>query len=99
MARAEREQVDSSVALLIGLVTAGTAAVTVGTASTTAAVVAQRPLDFVVFLVLALALQLFAIEVVGGGRIGVSAATAAGATAHAATSAHSRRALRVTSSA
>jgi putative nucleotidyltransferase with HDIG domain len=73
MARAEREQVDSAVALLIGLVTAGTAAITVATASTTLAVVTQRPLDFVVFLVLALALQLFAVEVVGGGRIGVSA--------------------------
>jgi putative nucleotidyltransferase with HDIG domain len=73
MRRAEREQVDSSVALLIGLVTAAAAAVTVATASTTAAVVAHRPRDCAVFLALALALQLFAIEVVGGGRIGVSA--------------------------
>jgi putative nucleotidyltransferase with HDIG domain len=73
MARPGREQVDSSVALLIGLVTAATAAVTVATASGTAAVLAHRPEEFVVFLGLALALQLFAIEVVGGGRIGVSA--------------------------
>jgi putative nucleotidyltransferase with HDIG domain len=73
MTRAEREQVDSSVALLIGLVTAAAAAVTVATASATATVVAHRPRDFAVFLTLALALQLFAIEVVGGGRIGVSA--------------------------
>lgn len=73
MTRIVREQVPASVALLIGLVTAAAAAIVAGTASQTGAALTERPTDFAVFLVLALALQLFAVEVVGGGRVGVSA--------------------------
>jgi HD-GYP domain-containing protein (c-di-GMP phosphodiesterase class II) len=73
VSRPARENVNASVALLIaGMSVIATAAVA-GASPTLASLVGDHPLQLAEFLLLTLVLQLFSVQVYGGGRIGVSA--------------------------
>jgi ribonuclease P protein subunit RPR2 len=68
-----RREVASPVGLVITVTAIAATAAFVVLAPTISETVAERPVQFLEFLLLSFALQLFSVRVYGGGRIGVSA--------------------------